>query len=520
MGLRSVVGQVGNLRGGWKPRAPIANWRAAWQAAPPVLLLAAVTLAVFATHAPFLNLPYFWDEAGHFIPAARDLLELGRWIPVSTPPNIHPPGVVAFLALAWKLAGYSLVTTRVAMLVLASSGLLATFLLARELGATGYQPYLATLLLFISPLFFAQAMLAQLDAPAMLFTALALLFFLRGAFRESAAVCVVLILVKETGLIVPLVFAAVLIKEHRRREASWFALPGLLLAVWIAVLSASTGHWAGSSDFASYNLRYLLDPFRLTVSLLRRIYYLLFANFHWIGTVAIVLAWRRGRCLETRPWRIVLLFAVAHVTLVALFGGASLERYLLPIMPLFYAAMATSLATQPPIARAIGTSVLAAGLAAGNWINPPYPFPYENNLALVDFIDIHKRAAEYLAHRCPSARINTVWPLTEELAHPKLGYVSSPLSVEPVSDLTARSLEGLDWRRVQVVVTFSRDWDCRTNVMHLDRIRSLWERHYGALPATRAETAAMVPFPLAAHFERRGQWVDIFVNPAFANGSR
>jgi hypothetical protein len=479
-----------------------------------------MTLAVFVTHAPFLNLPYFWDEAGHFIPATRDLLELGQWIPTSTPPNIHPPGVVAYLALAWELAGYNLATTRVAMLVLASFGLLATFLLARELGAARYQPYLAALFLLVSPLFFAQAMLAQLDAPAMLFTALALFFFLRGDLAISAAMCAVLILVKETGLIAPLALAAVLIKEHRRREAAWFALPPLLLAAWIAILAQSTGHWAGSSDFASYNIRYLLDPFRLTVSFLRRLYYVSLANFHWIGTAAIFFAWKRTQLFHTRAWRIGFLFVSAHLTLVALFGGASLERYLLPIMPLVYAAMATALAAQRPIARAIGTAVLLVGLVAGNWINPFYPFPYENNLALVDFVDVHQRAAAYLARAYPSTRVDTAWPLTEELAHPELGYVPTPFLVSPIPDLTAHSLEGLDWRRVQLLVTFSRNWDCPPNVMHLHPVRSLWERHYGALPATRLETAAAVPFPLAAHFEQRGQWVDIFVNPAFAQSGK
>jgi hypothetical protein len=325
-----------------------------------------------------------------------------------------------------------------------------------------------------------------------------------------------LILVKETGLIVPLVLATVLLKEHRRREAAWFALPVLLLAAWIAILTQRTGHWAGSSEFASYNLRYQLDPFRLAVSFLRRLYYVSIANFHWIGTIAIFLAWRRSRCFQTRPWRIGFLFVAAHLTLVALFGGASLERYLLPIMPVVYAAMAAALAAQLRSARVIGSSVLVAGLAAGNWINPPYPFPYENNLAVVDFVDVHKRAAAYLARAYPAARINTAWPLTEELAHPELGYVATPLTINSIPNLTAHSLEGLDWRRVQLLVTFSRDWDYPPNVMHLPSVRSLWQRHYGALAATRVETAAVVPLPLAAHFEQRGQWVDIFVNPAFA----
>jgi len=30
-------------------------------------------VVLIALHAPLLQLPYFWDEAGYYIPAARDL---------------------------------------------------------------------------------------------------------------------------------------------------------------------------------------------------------------------------------------------------------------------------------------------------------------------------------------------------------------------------------------------------------------------------------------------------------------
>src|SRR5664279_2222736 len=46
---------------------------------------------LFVTHAPLLRLPYFWDEAGYFIPAARDLLLTGSLIPHTTLSNAHPP---------------------------------------------------------------------------------------------------------------------------------------------------------------------------------------------------------------------------------------------------------------------------------------------------------------------------------------------------------------------------------------------------------------------------------------------
>src|SRR5579884_3533344 len=90
-------------------------------------------IPLFAIHIALLKLPYFWDELGQFVPTALDIVRHGWWIPHSTIPNVHPPGVEAYLALLYKLFGYSIPLTRLAMLVVASAGLLATFLLAIEL---------------------------------------------------------------------------------------------------------------------------------------------------------------------------------------------------------------------------------------------------------------------------------------------------------------------------------------------------------------------------------------------------
>src|SRR5260370_37082267 len=88
---------------------------------------------LFLIHTPFLKLPYFWDELGLFIPAALDLFKTGAWIPHAPGFSAHPPGVMAFLAACWSLAGHSIPVTRLAMLLMASSGLLVVCRLAIRL---------------------------------------------------------------------------------------------------------------------------------------------------------------------------------------------------------------------------------------------------------------------------------------------------------------------------------------------------------------------------------------------------
>src|SRR5258708_26664381 len=178
--------------------------------------LFAFALVVFVTHAPFFSLPYFWDELGQFVPSALDILRDGAFVPHSAVPNVHPPGVMAYLALVWRAFGYSIPATRAAMLVLASFTALVTFLLAIELcrNVAGTPAFAAILLLLADPLFYTQGMMAQLDMPAMLFTALALLLFLQQKHASAAVACVALVLTKESGALVPIRFLTVMARDR------------------------------------------------------------------------------------------------------------------------------------------------------------------------------------------------------------------------------------------------------------------------------------------------------------------
>src|SRR5690349_16851559 len=128
---------------------------------------------LFLIHTPFLKLPYFWDELGVYIPAALALKTGGF--------SAHPPGVMALLAASWSFAGHIIPVTRIAMLLVASAGLLVVFLLAIRLSENlrGAPAFVVVMLMVVSPIFYAQSMLALADLPAMLFTCLALLLFLQ-----------------------------------------------------------------------------------------------------------------------------------------------------------------------------------------------------------------------------------------------------------------------------------------------------------------------------------------------------
>src|SRR5919206_358783 len=157
------------------------------------LVFVVVFAALVVSHLTLVNLPYFWDEAGYFIPAARDIYADGSFVPHSTLSNAHPPLVMAYLALSWKLFGFHIAVARVAMLAVAALALTGLFRLAER--AQNARVAAATVLCTAAyPVFFAQSSLAHLDmmVAALTLWALAFYFPARGgvvtARRRAACV--------------------------------------------------------------------------------------------------------------------------------------------------------------------------------------------------------------------------------------------------------------------------------------------------------------------------------------------
>ena len=470
-------------------------------------------IPLFVVHFTLLGLPYFWDELGQFVPTALDLLRHGALVPTSTIPNVHPPGVEAYLALFYKVFGYSISVTRVAMLVLSSTGLLVLFLLAIQLskGSKGAPAFLPPVFLLISPLFYTQSMMAQLDMPAMVFTLLALLFFLQKRFAWAAAACTVLVLSKETGLVVPTVLFCTLLLRRQRRQAFYFAVPPVFLSVWLLLLHHVTGYWLGDPGFAHYNVDYSLQPVRMLLRLLRRLYYLLFSEFRFVGTLVVALSFKQLRILRSADWTVVFAVSAGTILLVSVLGGAELERYLLPVLPVFYIVISIALTYQRRLVSFAVIFLLLGGLLANLYWNPPYPFPFENNLAMVDFVRLQQTAAEVAENSFATKRIATAWPYSAALRRPDYGFVKKPLRVLETNDFQFSSIEKLSPANFDVLIVYTRTWSPERSIVDFAFIRQLLTRYYGWQPEISSEQCASLGLSEAASWESRGQHITIYV---------
>src|ERR1017187_1073677 len=204
--------------------------------------------AVYFSHLTLLRLPYFWDEAGYYIPAAWDFFRTGTLIPVTTASNAHPPLPSILLAGWWRLSGFVPSGTRTFICMVAAAALLAVFRLARSLLDTP-AAVATTLLTAVYPIWFVQSTLAHADIFAAAFTLWGLSFYLQPVCLPRTRVYAAILfslaaLSKETAVITPLALALwqalLLLRERRvaaqsRAHARWIAallVPVLPLAAW------------------------------------------------------------------------------------------------------------------------------------------------------------------------------------------------------------------------------------------------------------------------------------------------
>ena len=427
-----------------------------------MLVLALTLAALLALHAPLLHLPYFWDEAGYYVPAARDLLLGGNLIPHSTPSNAHPPLVLAYLAVCWKLAGYAPVVTRTAMLLAASFSLLGLFQLAET--AANTEVAIATMICTaLYPVFFAQSSLAHLDLLAAGLTFWGLRAYLKDRTGETALWFSLAALAKETAILAPLALLAWEILSRwlptgdqqkvnpvpaRHRNFFWLLVPLLPLTAWYAYHYWRSGFVFGNPEFFRYNVEATIHPLRILLALLMRLWQVV-GYFHLLllTLAALFAMWlppivdedgERPRIALDAQFA-MLSVILAYVLAMALIGGAELARYMLPVVPLVILICVSTLWRRVRMWRGV-IAIVALMFVAGWFVNPPYGFAPEDNLAYRDFILLHQNAETFLEARYPMARVLTAWPASDELTRPYLGYVTRPLRVVRIENFAADQL--------------------------------------------------------------------------------
>jgi len=413
--------------------------------------LALIFVAYLILHAPLLSLPYFWDEAGHYIPAARDFMLSGDVIPKTTVSNAHPPLPQVYVAAAWSGFGYAPAVTRVAMLLLAAFALVQVWRIGERV-ADAEAAVAATILTGLYPVFFAQSSLAHADLMATALTLWGLRLYLEGS-RWTFAALSLAVMAKETAAVVPVVLLAWELWQRRpagtaeavsfrnralRRNVLLLVVPVAVLAGWFAYHYFRTGFVFGNPEFFRYNVATTLEPLRILLAAMRRMWQVTGYMNLWVLTVAMAAAMllpplvnKDGTTRERIAIPTQLLFLaliLAYVVGHSLIGGAVLARYMMPVLPLVVLIAVSTLWRRVPRWRLLAGFV-AVTFVAGLFVPPLTSFAPEDNLNYASYVRLHQRAAGYLQERYPRATVLTAWPASDEVAHPYLGYVQTPMKV-------------------------------------------------------------------------------------------
>ena len=506
-----------------------------------------------AFHFPLLRLPYFWDEAGYYVPAARDILLSGSLIPHSTLTNAHPPLMLCYLALAWKVFGYAPLVARCAMLLVSAFCLAGVYRLAarvaNEPAAVG--SVIATALF---PVYFAQSSMVHPDMAAAALIVWGLDFYIAGRRANAIVFLALACLAKETAVLVPVVLCAWELgaryvfrlsspgddgRESREEgstarnvaKAATLLLPLLPLAVWFLYHYARTGHVFGNPEFVRYNVDSTLHPLRFVAALAIRVWHIFGYMNMALLTAAMLLAMTLEPRMElgtrTRSRIAVptqLLFGVlvlAHVVALSVIGGAVLARYLLPVYPLAILVAVATMRRRLPWWPAF-LAVVCAGFVVALITEPPYRFAPEDNLAYSDYVRLHQSAERFTAQHFPAARVLTAWPASDELMRPWLGYVDKPVKILRIENFSVEQLMAATDARNQftVALLFSTKEEPQTLLTFAwwERWQSRFFDYHRDVPP--AEAAQLLGGQIVFQQRRGAQWVAVVAMQTIENAGK
>lgn len=425
------------------------------------LIFLAVFAAVLAAHLPLLRLPYYWDEAGYYIPAAYDFFRTGSLIPYSTLSNAHPPLPSIYLALWWKLLAFAPWVTRLAMCVLSSLALLAVYQLAI---ATTQKPRVAiatAVLTAIYPVWFAQSSLAHADMFAAAATLWAIVFFLEERLCLTALCFSLAALSKETAIVTPIALAvwqawlafaprrwkpaSEVFRHSRLAKAGTLLLPVLPLACWYIYHWHRTGFVFGNPEYLRYNATATLTPLRVLLAFAHRVMHIA-VHMNMFVPVLSMLACMMLPPVDGRKRISInnqLLFYViilANLLFFSVLGGALLTRYLLPLYPLVLLVCVNTFYRRLRQWHWL-IALSAVAFVAGLFVNPPYRFAPEDNLAYRDVILLHEAAIRQIEAHYPDATVLSAWPATDELSKPELGYVKASMQIASIDNFSLLQIE-------------------------------------------------------------------------------
>jgi len=441
-----------------------------------------------------------------------------------------------YLALCWKIAGYSSIVTRTAMLAIAAFSLTGIFRLAQRI-SNGEVAVATVICTALYPVFFSQSSLAHVDLAAAGLIFWGLLAYIKDRRVAAATWFSLAFFAKETAILIPLALfiwergcpwlttnAALCLYRRSAWKSAFLLVPLVPLCAWYSFHYLRTRFVFGNPEFFRYNVQATMQPVRILLALLLRLWQVFgYFGLFWLTLATLFAMTHRALPEDDKSQKerariavniqvTFLAIIVVYVLALSVVGGAVLARYMLPIVPLVIMISISTLRRRLRHWRVI-IAIVALVFVIGLFVNPPYGFSMEDNLAYRDYIVLHQGAEKFLKARYPSAKVLTAWPANDELTRPYLGYITRPMQVVRIEDFTAEQLMSATdlSSRFDVALVFSTKYEPRHAMLQNWRLwtelkTKFFGYHRDVPPAVAAE---ILGGHVAYADNRDGQWVAV-----------
>ena len=407
-----------------------------------IFIILAVTIA--ATKFNILDLPYHWDEMGAYIRPTHWLADgsLVRAFPGFHPPHTffgHPFALYLTLAAIYKIFGESIIVSHIFILVISLLGLFYTYLLGKYIHNTAVG-FVSALLLLFSPIYFAQCGMVNGDTVITSLGVMTVYYFLKKSHVQFLICSSLLVLSKESSAAIIVALLIYRFFETRRNSATVKELylcftPLLVLTVFFLLQKITTGSFLPNQYFDSHSL-FEFKMNGLSVMLLIKIKLKIAAKWlfleqnRFIVLLLIIVHVLKNRRQAFKKeyvlFATMIIFFIAAYTLIFF-----LYRYLMPVLPYYFimgAAAIVSLFSYRKLYYPVTLSVLICFMLQMHG-HDEWGGSNEKDMQYRDVVLTHKDAGAYIERNFSDRRVLTVWPFTNTLTEPYLGYVTKSISV-------------------------------------------------------------------------------------------
>ncbi len=395
-----------------------------------------LAIMVFIFKAGVINQPFHWDALQHVGYALRLAYQ-----------HIFPARLSGllffFLALCYKLFGFSIPLTHIIILVFSSVTLLFTYKLACYL-ADKHIACGSALLLFFSPLFFAQTGIVNLAIPATCLGVLSVYYFFKRQFFRIGIFFILACFSTENLVFMIIPLLVVSFAQARTPRKKFYNLLKTATPFLIIFLFFLIAIFYGDHPYLKYYIqRITTEDFFATFKSIFNDFmskHILVLYCLGLAPVYLIIRKKEKNTQQIQMKHLFLFLIIFILVFLALFTlyPFYLIRHWLPTYP--FMAIAASFLLGKSLADKRTAYYVAVFVMTIYSLYASYrPFVatepsgsgviMEANMSYFNIVRSHKLMAEYVEHKYPEKTIATFWPMEEELRYPGFGYVQRPLKV-------------------------------------------------------------------------------------------